>query len=651
MDDHSIHYRPLDPSKREIRLLDLYLSTESEEIKCVLKRTNLNGGIKYEALSYVWGSTNEKVVITLNNGPFKVTHSLYVALQHLKRKKSMTERQYKQPFRRLWIDALCINQDDLDERTSQVQLMWSIFGKAWKILAWLGEESEDSKLGMQMACTLATHYRLRTRNRIQNMITPPPKDTPEPGTFEWIKYANMARPDAPARLPGVDYSKEFQDSFAPFRNLIPLLSHEADPEDWTAFQNLFNRNWWYRIWIVQEASAGGERMLVGCGSVWLEWSLFQEAALSIFPYLDGSFHQRLARLAAGAISAARWSKYRPQNIANRQDWFTLLNILGDTISHSSSDARDKVFALLSFVPSLCIVPDYHDNVEAVFKSLVKKSIEETGTLAFLILIRKPKKVSLPSWTPDFSLEMPREEYNISCPMGFYAADGNIWQNRGFGTPGCVINNEEDPDTLTLTGYTYDASYILGSTWDGSSEERQARFFSVIEEYQDLVRSSHSTQLRTADSFWRTLIWNATAGDRYPAPDDFGRQFERLMFEQHRVLDIDSFKEGHDFNPKELPRSLGLGPPSQWYKAFVRHGFKRRFFITKRGHIGSGPPDMHTGDMVCVLLGAKTLMILREVSPKPTYELIGPAYVDGIMHGEAIARLNQRGLRSEKYPLI
>ena len=61
--------------------------------------------------------------------------------------------------------------------------------------------------------------------------------------------------------------------------------------------------------------------------------------------------------------------------------------------------------------------------------------------------------------------------------------------------------------------------------------------------------------------------------------------------------------------------------------------------------------MRIGDMVCVLLGAKAPMILREVSSNPTYELIGPTYINGIMHGEAIARLDQEGSGSKKFSII
>ena len=63
--------------------------------------------------------------------------------------------------------------------------------------------------------------------------------------------------------------------------------------------------------------------------------------------------------------------------------------------------------------------------------------------------------------------------------------------------------------------------------------------------------------------------------------------------------------------------------------------------------------MRKGDTVAILLGAKAPMILRELGSKPTttYELLGFAYVDGIMHGEAIARLDQEGLGSERFVLV
>src|SRR4051812_35646315 len=67
-----------------------------------------SGGIcPYEALSYVWGSKDEPQSISIHNCDLPVVANLYVALLHLRDR--FTDRV-------LWIDAICINQGDLDEK-------------------------------------------------------------------------------------------------------------------------------------------------------------------------------------------------------------------------------------------------------------------------------------------------------------------------------------------------------------------------------------------------------------------------------------------------------------------------------------------------------------------------------------------------------
>ena len=67
-------------------------------------------------------------------------------------------------------------------------------------------------------------------------------------------------------------------------------------------------------------------------------------------------------------------------------------------------------------------------------------------------------------------------------------------------------------------------------------------------------------------------------------------------------------------------------------------FDDAFFITSKGHLGSGPAEMRKDDKVCILFGAKAPTILRKESSAPRYQLIGHAYVHGIMHGEALSAM-------------
>lgn len=89
----------------------------------------------YEALSWVWGDLKIRKEITVNGQKLEVTTSLMAALEHL--------RDVSDP-RELWVDAICINQRDLEERNQQIQIMEHIYSFASTVLVWLGERNEYS---------------------------------------------------------------------------------------------------------------------------------------------------------------------------------------------------------------------------------------------------------------------------------------------------------------------------------------------------------------------------------------------------------------------------------------------------------------------------------------------------------------------------
>src|SRR6266536_1978904 len=105
-------YIPLDPSSSEIRMLAILPSLHrSWKIRCKLYTVSLESLDEapfafYEALSYTWGDTSDSVLIALNGNEFHVTRNLAAALVHL--------RARRRP-RYLWVDAICINQDDIPE--------------------------------------------------------------------------------------------------------------------------------------------------------------------------------------------------------------------------------------------------------------------------------------------------------------------------------------------------------------------------------------------------------------------------------------------------------------------------------------------------------------------------------------------------------
>lgn len=137
-------YQPLNELRNEIRLLtiqkvDSALKAEACELKhtffsedsvvcCKIEHVSLNKSPTYKGLSYCWEDRNDAREIHMNWFKVQVTRHLEAALRELGRTESVC----------LWVDALCINQRDLDERGRQVLRMGDIYEIAYETICWLG---------------------------------------------------------------------------------------------------------------------------------------------------------------------------------------------------------------------------------------------------------------------------------------------------------------------------------------------------------------------------------------------------------------------------------------------------------------------------------------------------------------------------------
>ena len=132
-------YSSLSPGDGSIRLLRLKPNRdETAVIECELLDYALESGKGthlYEALSYVWGNPDKTVPILIGEHCFKVTKNLHAALLRLR-------NHYFE--RIIWVDAVCINQADDQEKARQIQNMVKIYGQASRVIIWLGEGTDDS---------------------------------------------------------------------------------------------------------------------------------------------------------------------------------------------------------------------------------------------------------------------------------------------------------------------------------------------------------------------------------------------------------------------------------------------------------------------------------------------------------------------------
>ncbi|OAK93582.1 heterokaryon incompatibility, partial [Phaeosphaeriaceae sp. SRC1lsM3a] len=97
-------------------------------------------GTSFEALSYAWGNHEKSRLVSVDGLVLAVTESLYLALLHMKRRKRTLNNLYMRPA--LWADAICINQDDDQEKTLQVAMMAEIYHAASKVNIWLGPDDK-----------------------------------------------------------------------------------------------------------------------------------------------------------------------------------------------------------------------------------------------------------------------------------------------------------------------------------------------------------------------------------------------------------------------------------------------------------------------------------------------------------------------------
>jgi hypothetical protein len=169
-------YQPLE--EQQIRILEIFPGSENDPISCSLRPSDFGSGAKYEAVSYSWGTGSSDRTTLIDGCSIQVTANLEAALKALRREipsspdegngdvngiskqleKVATDDSTSRK-RLLWIDALCINQQDNDERNHQIQLMRTVYSQSIKLVVWLGEESDDSDLAFDTATEIISTIR------------------------------------------------------------------------------------------------------------------------------------------------------------------------------------------------------------------------------------------------------------------------------------------------------------------------------------------------------------------------------------------------------------------------------------------------------------------------------------------------------------
>lgn len=260
------HYLPLKQNQiRVLCLLPLGLKDDTPDttIECKIMVVSLYAHDRkpYEGVSYVWGDPKQTETITVlqrttEGNPqsciFPVTLSLWEALSHLR---------YKTQPRFLWVDQICINQDDTPEKNAQVGRMGEIYSRATCTVVWLGPERPDTELLKDMYRELST------------------KSTSETGTKD-RGGVQMLDQTALAKMLGTSFAEESSNMRLRDRRDILL--------------QFLNLRWFTRAWVYQEAVTA-PKVDVVWGKVVLPFDFVTGLVVSAYAIAKGNDDRRWHR--------------------------------------------------------------------------------------------------------------------------------------------------------------------------------------------------------------------------------------------------------------------------------------------------------------------------------------------------------------------
>jgi len=602
-------YLPLSRDKRSFRLLRV--QNLEMDVRYEMVAYELQNAPRYDAVSYRWGDPAITHSIKVSGAILGVTESVSRLLNALVPSKGA---------RYLWIDFVCINQDDSFEKDYQIPLMRDIYGNAKYVIAYVG-------------------------------------DAPE-GDAALI-------PDFLGKLLDAQTVLAHQIQSGGNRGVFPFKEH---PEATRALQRLFANPYWQRAWIIQEVVIPTNvQMLYGGRRI--DWRVFLSVVGGMRTVVDGT----LLQLQDNWNEPDAWaSSMRGTNcIGNMKHLRRLLHDddrrlhLADIVMLSAqsvaSHPQDKVYALLGlcsadFAQDPDMQPDHRLSPGQVFTRAVAHGLRgRKFSLLNLAGRCRPRTLSgLPSWVPDLSvapitypLDHPQTGYLAggAAPAQFEVCDdGSRLRIRGV----CIGRIKA---VSALPPMASNARGLAESVLQLNDNEalllsvaaRHSEYRLLVEEHVNNVYSPNCQSREEA--LWRTLVGDEypdPARYRFPAPDMVGNDY--AVFRDLTELAEDVTRDV----PTEQVQLRFLQLMARSGRSFARinglMGRKincRRLAVTKEGYLCLVLDGVAAGDWVCAFSGSKTPYLLRaREGEAATYELISEAYVHGFMQGEAMRQFER-----------
>jgi hypothetical protein len=623
-------YSALDTHKSEIRLLEI-VNTDAgntSPTSCRFHTVSLQDEPQFAALSYVWGNPTDTGTVIVDDAEITVTASLADALKHVK-KLAVSLGRPASSFR-LWADAICINQNDLTEKSSQVQLMGTIYGSANMVIAWLS--SDDGPMSTALDMIKSTH----------RLVVDHIENEPSEGLSIVEDVMDWSTP-YDDRLGETKLLQTVSKTFG-----IPRLKPDTKPLEfenpWSSLQQLLKLSYWERVWIFQENMLA-KKLYYACPSRICD----SEAVATAF----GTLVHFLASLKASDFPATHGYSYigKVESLRSRlvtpimnhkmrrrvPQWQPLEMMARTTCMISgmylATDPRDFVYGILSLT-RLDITPDYKKSPRDVFVEFAKVYVETCERLNFdtepedkrelggpLIFIQYclagvDNDMDLPSWVSSFKLLPP-----VLCqaPSKLHNFGLKILQDA----PKILVRGEAlEIPAVVLQDVNVCYNYQLGP------KIMRPEFLNFLNQIVSTHRPTYPTNVPFLTALCHTLFAQfgkdgscslkglaACLRSKYQWSEESGPLYDQLK---------PSLESLASMTPESV---VAFGKRA--YTHFKLGGFYYSscvLFETRDGYLGLAKTGVKEGDFVSVLRGASVPVVLRPTGE--SHQVVSTCHIYG-----------------------
>ncbi|KAK1671000.1 heterokaryon incompatibility protein-domain-containing protein [Colletotrichum godetiae] len=603
-------YRPiLDPF--ETRVLEILPGSNADKLRGNLHHCSLEldarfalsvdglaTPIVYTALSYTWGANVFDETIECDGIVKNITTSLAVALKALRQEGRSVV---------MWIDQICINQQDHKEKEQQIPLMTRVYQGATNTVIWLGESSSHSASVIKLLEDVRTLLQFK-------------EGEVNPEDFE--------------------------------RLCLPPPNSEI----WEALWDFLARPWFSRLWIIQEVILSHDPWVV-CGNDMTTWDVLSLACLNLWTCGISRWLEEKINFGNRIVGTRKDHCELVQRLSEMKAAYDnlmppLFDVLVEARGAECYDSRDKVYGLLGVCAgpdTMVIKPSYAiDYPETrLYRDLaVHHLLNVNPILGSILDCVDHESADLPSWVPDW--RKPRRSYSLGH-AGTTRTAYMACRNPKVEVGKVLARLEgEHKDQWRLQGVVFDTIMSVSIIFDNpylSLSEPVAENKALKEMHSFVAGLKQYPGHETVFSaFWQTLVAGKDATEMAKAPVAYE---EILSFLIDASTGLSPSLPGQTYSARQK-RPVGKGKLDlesfktrvarktfQEVATAMMHAMQnRRLCLTSKGYLGLLPETGRVGDEVYVLEACHVPFLLRKVD-KRRHRLVGECYVHGIMHGEAV----------------